>query len=76
MTGIEFEKKFYEEKKEDKYVTPPRVYIELVPIKKSVEQITLGPKVDKANEWASVLHYSYKGEEKTPQIIISHLPYK
>lgn len=76
MSGIEFEKKFYIENKEDKSINPPLVYIELEPIKKIVEQITLGPKVDKANEWASALHYSYKGEEKAPEIRISHLPYK
>jgi tetratricopeptide (TPR) repeat protein len=76
MSGIEFEKKFCEKNKDDKSVNPPLVYIELVPIKKSVEQITLGPKADKANEWASALRYSYKGEEKVPKIEISHLPYK
>jgi tetratricopeptide (TPR) repeat protein len=76
MKGIEFQKKFCKENKEDKSVNPPRVYIELEPIKKRVGQITLGPKVDKANEWASALHYSYKEEEKTPEIKISHLPYK
>jgi len=76
IKGVEFEKKFCEKNKEDKSVNPPRVYIELEPIKKRVEQITLGPKVDKANEWASALHYSYKGEEKAPKIEISHLPYK
>lgn len=68
VKGIEFEKKYNME------VTPPRVYIELEPIKKIVSQITLGPKVDKVNEWASALHYRYK--ENTPAIIISHLPYK
>lgn len=68
VKGIEFEKKYCEENKE------PRVYIELKPIKKIVEQITLGPKVDKVNEWASAFHYSYK--EDAPTIIISHLPYK
>jgi len=70
MNGIEFEKKYRMD------VIPPRVYIELEPIKEIVKQITLGPKVDKANEWASALHYSYKEEEKTPEIRISHLPYK
>lgn len=76
VEGIEFDKEYYEENKEDKSVNPPRVCIELGPIKKRVGQITLGPKVDKANEWASALHYSYKGEEKAPEIRISHLPYK
>jgi hypothetical protein len=68
VKGIEFEKKYNIE------ATPPWVYIELEPIKKFAKQITLGPKVDKANEWASALHYSY--EENAPAIIISHPPYK
>ncbi len=76
MTGVEFEKKFYKKSEGNQSVNPPRVYIELEPIRKSVEQITLGPKVEKANEWASTLHYSYKKEEKVPKIMISHLPYK
>lgn len=76
MKGVEFEKKFCKKYKEDTSVNPPRVYIELEPIKKRVKQITLGPKVDKANEWASALHYSYKEEKEIPIIEISHLPYK
>jgi hypothetical protein len=68
VKGIEFEKKY------DMDVIPPRVYIELESIKKIVKQITLGPKVDKTNEWASAFHYSY--EVNAPEIIISHLPYK
>lgn len=73
MNGIEFEKKFC---KDDRSVNPPRVYIELAPINKIVEHVTLGPKVDKVNEWATALHYSYKEKEKAPKIEISHLPYK
>lgn len=73
MNGIEFEKKFY---KEEKSVNPPRVYIELAPINKIVEKVILGPKVDKVNEWASALHFSYNEKEKAPKIEISHLPYK
>jgi len=68
VKGIEFEKKY------DKDVIPPRVYIELEPIKKRVTQITLGPKVDNVNEWASAFYYNYK--EDAPKIMISHLPYK
>ena len=74
VKGIEFPKKYCEENKEDKSVNPPRVYIELESIKKRVSQITLGPKVDKVNEWASAFHYSY--DEDAPKIMISHLPYK
>ena len=68
VKGIEFPKQYGEKG------FPPRVYIELESIKKRVKQITLGPKVDRANEWASALHYSY--EVNAPEIIISHLPYK
>lgn len=68
VKGIEFEKRYNME------VMPPKVYIELEPIKKIVSQITLGPKVDRVKEWASTLHYRYK--ENAPSIIISHLPYK
>ena len=68
VKGIEFEKKYNTD------VTPPLVYIELESIKKRVEQITLGPKVDNVNEWASAFHYCY--EEDAPAIMISHLPYK
>ncbi|NVN96013.1 MAG: tetratricopeptide repeat protein [Bacteroidetes bacterium] len=68
VKGIEFEKKYNMD------VTPPLVYIELESIKKRVKQITLGPKVDNVNEWASAFHYRY--EEDAPTIMISHLPYK
>jgi uncharacterized protein YeaO (DUF488 family) len=68
VKGIEFKKKYNMD------VTPPRVYIELESIKKRVKQITLGPKVDNVNEWASAFHYSY--EDDVPEILISHLPYK
>ncbi len=74
MKGIEYKKKYCNANEEDKFINPPRVYIELEPIKKIVSQITLGPKVDKVTEWASVFHYSY--EKKAPAIMISHLPYK
>ncbi len=70
VKGIEFPKKY------DMDVIPPRVYIELESIKKRVKQITLGPKVDNVNEWASDFYYSYKGDEKVPKIKISLLPYK
>lgn len=68
VKGIEFKKKY------NKNVIPPRVYIELESIKKSVEKITFGPKVDKVNEWASAFHYCY--EVNAPEITISQLPYQ
>ena len=74
IKGIEFEKKF------DMDANPPRVYIELVNIRNLIEQITLGPKVDKSDEWAAAIFYSYDNEtdenKKPKKILISHLPYK
>lgn len=68
MKGIGFKKEYETD------ITPPRVYIDLVPIKKIVKKITLGPKVDKLNEWSSVFHYRY--DENAPEIVISDLLYK
>lgn len=68
VKGIEFEKKYNMD------VSPPRVYIDLESIKNKVIQITLGPKVENVNEWASAIYYSY--DDKAPDIMISHLPYK
>jgi hypothetical protein len=68
VQGVEFEKKY------NKNITPPKVYIELETIDKIVEQITLGPRVDKASEWATAFHYCFEGN--APKIVLSHLPYK
>lgn len=68
IKGVEFKKEH------DMNTIPPRVYIELESIKESVNKITLGPKVDKVNEWASAFYYSYKAN--APEIRISLLPYK
>jgi Lipoprotein NlpI, contains TPR repeats len=72
IKGIGFDKKC------DRESNPPKVYIELVNIRKLVKQITLGPKVSKPDEWASAIYYSYDAEpEKRPEkILISRLPYK
>lgn len=74
IKGIEFDKRY------DMDANPPRVYIELVNIRSLVEQITLGPKVDKSDEWAAAIYYSYDKETKVNRkpknILISHLPYK
>lgn len=58
--------------------TPPKVYIELVPINSFVKKITLGPKVALANEWASAMNYylKQKDEHNITEIYISHLPFK
>ncbi|WP_293052536.1 tetratricopeptide repeat protein [Paludibacter sp.] len=72
IKGVEFEKKC------DRETNPPKVYIELVNIRKLVKQITLGPKVSKPDEWASAIYYSYdtEPENRPEKILISRLPYK
>lgn len=54
----------------------PKVYIELVPIRLLIKKITLGPKVEKAEEWAAAFYYSLEKDRLQPCIHISHLPYK
>jgi hypothetical protein len=45
-------------------------------IKKAVKKITLGPKIERAAEWAAMFHYSLQKEALKPDIFISHLPFK
>jgi tetratricopeptide (TPR) repeat protein len=54
----------------------PKVYINLVPLKKSIKRVTLGPKVNRADEWASVFNYCFEKSELAPEILISKLPFK
>jgi len=68
VKGIGFEKVI-----DDK---SPKVYIELVPIRSLIKKITLGPKVDRADEWAAAFYYSLEKDELKPCIHISHLPFK
>ena len=68
VKGLEFKKEYNFD------AMPPRLYIELESIKKIVNHITLGPKVDNARKWAAALYYSY--ENNFPEIMISHLPYQ
>lgn len=64
----------------DPSVTPPKVYIELVPIAPAIKKITLGPKVERPDEWASALYYTLDKDlpdkKDKAEILISHLPYK
>ncbi|MGC4040850.1 MAG: tetratricopeptide repeat protein [Flavobacterium sp.] len=64
------------EKNIDLSFTPPKVYIELVPILPIIKGITIGPKVDRADEWASAFHYQLAKKGLKPEINISRLPYK
>lgn len=57
--------------------TPPRVFIELIPLASTIKKITIGPKVDRPDEWASAFFYHFeKSKLNSPEILISHLPYK
>lgn len=69
VKGVGFDKKI------EQNMIPPKVYIDLVNIRPMVEKITLGPKVERPDEWAAAFYYSYDKEEK-PKIFISHLPFK
>ncbi|OOQ58601.1 hypothetical protein BC343_08015 [Mucilaginibacter pedocola] len=69
-----------------KATNPPRVYIKLINIIPILQKITLGPKVERADEWAAAFNYHIKKRkekkythlerEKPVEIIISHLPFK
>jgi len=54
----------------------PRVYIDLVTIAPAIRKITLGPKVEKAEEHAATFHYSLFKDGFIPDIFISRLPFK
>lgn len=60
----------------DMGVTPPKVFIKLINIRPVLKKITLGPKVEKSDEWASALFYALDKDGLTPEILISHLPFK
>lgn len=70
VSGIGFEKIVSKE------YMPPRVYIELIGIVPTIQKITLGPKVERADEWAAAFNYSIKKAGSEAEIIISHLPFK
>jgi len=54
----------------------PRVYIELVSVRPLIHQITLGPKVERPDEWAAAFNYKLDEKGYHPDILISHLPFK
>lgn len=70
LSGVGFDKKV------DIGAAMPRVFIELVNIRAIIQKITIGPKVDRADEWAAAFHYSLDKDGLRPEICISHLPYK
>jgi hypothetical protein len=64
------------DKKIDINFLPPRVYVELVSILPMIKEITIGPKVERADEWASAFHYHLLNNNLKPEISISNLPFK
>ncbi len=61
----------------DKNMSPPRVYLETINIRPFVKSITIGPKVERAEEWACVFNHVMRKEgNKDVEIRISTLPYK
>lgn len=60
-------------KKINQQYLPPKIYIELIPLKNYITHIKFGPKVDNHIEWTASLHYAY---DKRPCIDKSQLPYK
>lgn len=70
IDGIGFEKQL------NTNTNPPRVFIELVDIRPLIQKITIGPKVERGDEWAAAFYYSLDKDGLRPEICISHLPYK
>lgn len=70
IQGVGFEKIINTES------TIPRVYIDLVPICPVIRKITIGPKVERAEEWAAAFYYNLDKQNLHPEILISHLPFK
>ncbi len=70
LNGTGFEKMINEER------TPPKVYIQVAPLREQIEKIIFGPKVERADEWAAAFHYSLTKDGYLPEILISRLPFK
>jgi hypothetical protein len=64
------------DKKIDMNFNPPKVYIELVPLSCMIKGITIGPKVERPDEWASAFHYHLENKGFKTEINISNLPFK
>lgn len=70
MNGVGFEKHILHEN------NLPKVYLEVGQIGSLLEKITLGPRVERAEEWAAALHYSLAKKSLKPEIYISQIPFK
>lgn len=60
----------------DSIFTPPKVYINLVPIRSAIKKVTLGPKLEKPEEWKTAFYYSLLKDGLESNISISKLPFK
>lgn len=75
--AVGFDKKIdFKEENFTPSMYPSRVYIELIPITPLLKTITIGPKVEKGEEWASTFHYFLSNKGFKPEIHISKLPFK
>lgn len=74
ISGIGFKKEILKD------LIPPRVFIELINIVPVLHRITLGPKVDRPDEWAAAFNYKIVNDmpfsNTKVEIVISHLPFK
>jgi hypothetical protein len=70
VQGVGFEKII------DTSCLSPKVYIELIELTPVLYKVTLGPKVEKAEEWAAAFNYHIKKRGYKADIVISHLPFK
>lgn len=74
VQGVGFKKEI------NKDSVPPKVYIELVEVAPTLRKVTLGPKVERAEEWAAAFNYhikeQFKDKKDPVEIVISHLPFK
>lgn len=71
MDGIGIEKKWSELEE------PPKVYIEIAPVQSSLKSITIGPKVERGEEWAALFNYQLNPDNKKRiEIQLSQLPFK
>jgi tetratricopeptide (TPR) repeat protein len=74
VQGVGFKKEILKD------CSPPRVFIELINLLPVLHKITLGPKVERADEWAAA--FNYQIDEVVPfkspkvEIVISRLPFK
>lgn len=74
VQGVGITKKFEDSENSTK---PPRVHIDMINITPALKKITLGPKVERADEWAAAFNYYIKENyTNNVDIVISHLPFK